>query len=166
MFCDNCGKQAATTHVKKTVNGKTTELHLCAHCAAQQGLSAFGGMDFDMGDFWGSFFAEPTRRAAEDATRCPDCGRSFREIADQGRPGCPTCYVTFYDRLLPSIRRIHGKTQHTGKIAVKADDTLKREHELQALREQLKACIEAQEYEACAGLRDRIRAMEQEGEEQ
>ena len=39
MTCQNCGKNLATTHVKKTMNGKTTELHLCAACAAKQGLN-------------------------------------------------------------------------------------------------------------------------------
>ncbi len=162
MYCDHCGKQAATTHMKKTVNGKTTEWHLCAQCAAGQGLGSVFGLD--LGDFWGSLFADPAGRAQADTLRCPDCGIGFREIADAGRPGCPTCYLTFYDRLLPSIQRIHGKTQHTGKVAVQADNTVKKERELQTLREQLNACIAAQDYETCATLRDRIRALEQEGE--
>ena len=38
MMCQNCGKSPATTHVKRTVNGKTAEWHLCAECAAKQGL--------------------------------------------------------------------------------------------------------------------------------
>ena len=158
MYCDYCGKHAATTHVKKTINGKTTELHLCAQCAAQQGIG------FDLGDFWGSLFAEPAQRAQADTLRCPDCGIGFREIADAGRPGCPTCYLTFYDRLLPSIQRIHGKTQHTGKIAVQTDDSVKKERKLQELRERLNTCIAEQDYETCATLRDEIRALEQEGE--
>lgn len=163
MLCDYCGKYVATTHVKKTVNGKTTELHLCAHCAAEQGIGS--GLGFSLGDFWGSLFAEPSKRTQEDTVRCPDCGRSFREIADQGRPGCATCYLTFYDRLLPSIQRIHGKTQHTGKVAARADDsTKKKERELQALRDRLNSCIADQDYETCAKLRDQIQALEQEGE--
>lgn len=162
MYCDHCGKQAATTHVKKTVNGATTELHLCAQCAAQQGIhSAFS---LGLGDFWGSLFAEPSQRAQADTVRCPDCGTGFREIADAGRPGCPTCYLTFYERLLPSIQRIHGKTQHTGKVAAQADGTVKKERELQALRDQLNTCIAEQDYETCAKLRDQIRALEQEGD--
>lgn len=165
MYCDHCGKQLATTHVKKTVNGKTTEMHLCAQCAAQQGLSsAFGGFGFDLGDFWGSLFSEPTQRVQENEQRCPDCGSDFREIAQQGRPGCPTCYLTFYDRLLPSIQRIHGKTQHTGKVAAQADDTVKKEHKLKELRDQLNACIAKQDYETCATLRDQIRELEEKGE--
>ena len=165
MYCDHCGKYPATTHIKKTVNGKTTEWNLCAQCAAEQGIGAMSMTGFDLNDFWGSLFAEPAKLSPQDTVRCEDCGRSFKEIAEAGRPGCPTCYRTFYDRLLPSIQRIHGKTQHTGKVAEKAEESVKKEHELKALREQLAQHIQNQEYEQCAALRDRIRELE-EGNEQ
>lgn len=158
MNCEHCGKRPATTHIKKTVNGKTTVWNLCAQCAAEQG---FTGLGFDLNDFWGSLFAEPAKRAPEDTVRCEDCGRSFKEIAEMGRTGCPTCYRTFYERLLPTIQRIHGKTQHTGKVADKAEETVKKDYELKALREQLAEHIANQEYEQCAALRDRIRALEE-----
>ena len=167
MLCDNCKKNAAVTHVKQTINGITTELHLCAQCAAKQGLySSFGGFGLDLGNFWGSLFTDPAKRTRDDSLRCPDCGRSFREIASCGKAGCPTCYLTFYDRLLPSIQRIHGKTQHTGKTAGKAEEQLKTEQELEALRRELERCVQAQEYEECARLRDRIRALEEGGDKQ
>ena len=55
MLCEHCQKRPATTHITRTVNGKTTQLNLCAHCAAEQGFhSAFG---FDLNDFWGSLFS-------------------------------------------------------------------------------------------------------------
>ena len=162
MLCEHCGKRPATTHITRTVNGKTAQWNLCAQCAAEQGFNtSFGGLGFDLNDFWGSLFSEPAKHAPEDTARCEDCGHSFKEIAELGRPGCATCYRTFYNRLLPSIQRIHGKTQHTGKIADKADETIKKEHELKSLREQLAAHIANQEYEQCAALRDRIRELEE-----
>lgn len=162
MLCEHCGKRPATTHITRTVNGKTAQWNLCAQCAAEQGLgTAIGGLGFDLNDFWGLLLSEPARRVPEDTERCKDCGHSFKEIAERGRPGCPTCYLTFYDRLLPSIQRIHGKTQHTGKIADKAEESVKKEHELKTLREQLATHIANQEYEKCAALRDRIRELEE-----
>ncbi|MBQ6829903.1 MAG: UvrB/UvrC motif-containing protein [Clostridia bacterium] len=167
MLCDHCKKNTATTHVKQTVNGVTTEMNLCAQCAAQQGLyTSFGNFGLDLGDFWGSLFAEPSKRTRDDSVRCPDCGRSFREIAECGKAGCPSCYLTFYDRLLPSIQRIHGKTQHTGKTAGKAEEQVKIEHQLAELKKELERCVTAQEYEECARLRDRIRALEEGGDVQ
>ena len=121
MLCQNCGKNQATTHVKKTINGETSELHLCAACAAKQGLGGmWNGFGFDLGDFWGSLFAEPAARELADSVRCEGCGKTFQEIAHTGKAGCPACYTTFYDRLLPSIQRIHGKAQHVGKISPRA----------------------------------------------
>lgn len=33
MLCQNCKKHEATTHIKRIVNGESTEAHLCADCA-------------------------------------------------------------------------------------------------------------------------------------
>lgn len=184
MMCQNCGKNPATTHVKRTVNGKTAEWHLCAECAAKQGLeNMFGGLGFELGDFWGSLFAEPSTREMADTLRCPGCGRRFQDIAQSGKVGCAQCYTTFYDRLLPSIQRIHGKTKHSGKVPASVPDTKAAavpavpavgavssapeepavpspEQELKKLRAQLETCIQQQQYEQCAVLRDRIRELE------
>ncbi len=161
MLCQNCGKRPATTFLKKTVNGETSEWHLCAECAAKQGIgSMFGG--FDLGNFWGSLFAEPSARAVADTVRCEGCGHSFREIVDSGKAGCPECYTTFYDQLLPSIQRIHGKTRHTGKVPSSGGEEIKKENEIERLRRELSECIAEQQYEKCAELRDRIQALEKE----
>lgn len=159
MTCQGCGKKPATTFLKKTINGKTTELHLCADCAAKQGLGGVLG-GFDLGDFWGSLFAEPSLRQQADTVHCKGCGRTFSEIAQSGRAGCPECYTTFYDRLLPSIQRIHGKTRHTGKIPAEGSENGRRDREIEQLRKQLSDCIMRQEYEQCAALRDRIHELE------
>lgn len=90
MLCQNCGKKPATTFLKKTINGETTEIHLCADCAGQQGLSMWNGLGFDLGDFWGALFSEPTAREKADTVRCEVCGRSFGEIAQSGKAGCRT----------------------------------------------------------------------------
>ena len=57
MLCQNCGQKPATTFFKKTINGETSEIHLCADCAKQQGLSMWNGLGFDLGDFWGTLFS-------------------------------------------------------------------------------------------------------------
>ena len=46
---------------------------------------------------------------------------------------------------------------------MQAEETVKKEHELQALRDKLNACIAEQDYETCAKLRDQIRELEGEG---
>lgn len=158
MLCQCCGENTATTFIQKTVNGLTTTMHLCAECAAKQGVSLWNS--FDLGDFWGNLFAEPSVRAQADTVRCEGCGHSFPEIAQSGRAGCPLCYTTFYDRLQPSIERIHGKAHHVGKAPSGASKRVLKENHLADLKRQLGESIARQEYEACARLRDQIRALE------
>ncbi|MBR3289849.1 MAG: UvrB/UvrC motif-containing protein [Clostridia bacterium] len=167
MLCQHCNKRPATTHVKRTVNGVTNEVHLCAHCAQEQGISlmnGFGGFGMDLGDFWGSLFGEPAALAANTAARCPGCGATFEQIARAGKVGCPSCYTEFYDRLLPSIERIHGKTRHTGKQPSAAGETAQKQSRLDELKRQLAESVEKQEYEKCAELRDEIARLEAEQE--
>ena len=35
MLCDCCKKNPATVYVRRTVNGVTTEAHLCEQCAQE-----------------------------------------------------------------------------------------------------------------------------------
>ena len=161
MLCQSCKKRTATTYMKQNINGHVTEMHLCSECAAKQGITDFWNSGFGLDDFWGSLFSEPNVRLQADNLRCEGCGRSFAEIAQNGKPGCPTCYQTFYDRLLPTIQRIHGKAQHVGKLPDEADTELKEEQQLKKLKDELSNAVAAQEYEKCAELRDRIKALEE-----
>ena len=42
MLCGDCGKNEATIHFTKIVNGDVTELHLCEECAKK-----YKEFDFD-----------------------------------------------------------------------------------------------------------------------
>lgn len=50
MLCQNCGKNEATTHIKRIVNGEPSELHLCTACAEHLGYAdVFSGIGFNWG---------------------------------------------------------------------------------------------------------------------
>lgn len=169
MLCQNCGKHEATTHIKSVVNGEYTQLHLCSTCAGKLGYGdVFSGFGFDLGDFFGNFFSKPkTMLSTAKTERCEKCGMSFEEIVKSGKIGCADCYGKFYEMLLPSIQRIHGKTQHSGKVANTVDEkeTVKektKEEIIAELKEEMKAAIEEQNFERAAELRDEIKAKEAE----
>mgnify|MGYP001165570339 CR=1 FL=1 len=164
MLCQSCHKKQATTHIKTIVNGELTQYALCPECAQKLGYgSLFGGFGEGLSSFLGSFFGMPQSAAAErlpEETRCPGCGASFSDIVRTGRVGCAKCYETFYNRLAPSIQRIHGNTTHTGKVPAGASPERRLQNDLEKARRELKEAIEEQRFEEAARLRDRIREME------
>ena len=50
MLCQNCKKRQATIHITRIINGRKVEMHLCAQCAAELGLT---GEDFGFPGFSG-----------------------------------------------------------------------------------------------------------------
>ena len=90
---------------------------------------------------------------------------TFEDIAQSGKVGCAKCYQTFKSLLAPSLKRIHGNTQHTGKVPSSAGEMVKKQNEIKRLKEELNQMIAQQNFEEAAKLRDQIRAMESEGEQ-
>lgn len=167
MKCQHCNSKEATTYIKRTVNGKTTEMRLCADCAAElgysaiQGMPGFGGMGAGSPfDLLGAVFGNGREGSGGQTRRCSACGISFDEIASSGRAGCPDCYTFFEKELAPTVRRIHGSAKHIGRLPQSASAALRSERELEGLREQMKKAIETQNFEEAASLRDRIRELE------
>lgn len=158
MLCDKCKKNPATTHVHSIINGVAVEKNLCSYCAAAEGYVGGQGSIVDM---LASMFGESmVHRPPQKGLRCGCCGSSFSEIAERGKAGCPQCYTTFKNQLLPSVQRLHGKTKHVGKVPANASEEMKRSAKLDKLKDALKDAIAAEEFEKAAQLRDEIRQLE------
>lgn len=164
MKCQKCKKREANTHIKKVLNGEYTEYMLCSECAHAMGYDNV--FSLEMPDMFGgllqSFFtgALPARSGA---SRCPVCGSTYGDITNTGKVGCAHCYEAFYEELLPSIKRIHGNTKHSGKVPqgieyteVKSEPDDK--SEVESLKAELKKAIDEQNFELAAELRDKIKA--------
>ncbi len=156
MFCEKCGKNHATTHIKTVVNGIVTECNLCSACAAQSGYgsnSITGMLASMLGDM-----SSPTLKSQK---RCEVCGATFSDIAHNGKMGCGECYKTFKDEILPYIKRVHGATRHAGKIPNRAPLIVKpKEKTVEDLRQELSRMIAEEKYEQAAIIRDKIKEME------
>ncbi len=176
MKCQHCNQNEATTHIKKIVNGKREEMHLCSECAKELGvmnefrMPAMSEMFADsfLGNFLGAGAAAMNSLAGVD--RCSNCGSSFNDIVNSGRIGCADCYEKFEDKLEPSIRKIHGKTKHIGKFISYSEDDKKEEEkpqvsELDSLKKQLKAAVSEQRFEDAAVIRDKINELQEGGNE-
>jgi protein arginine kinase activator len=79
---------------------------------------------------------------------------------NNGKLGCADCYKTFYDKLLPSLQRIHGKTRHEGKNpTIIRTEVNTVENQMENLENELKTAISEQNFEKAAELRDRINEL-------
>ncbi len=166
MLCQNCGKYEATTHVKRIINGESAEAHLCSDCAKSLGYTdVFGGFGNTFGDLLGSFFGESQMSSLSSRTiRCEKCGNTFNDIVNSGKLGCADCYTTFYDKLLPSLQRIHGKTRHEGKNpTIIKTEVANQLSVLEQLENELKNAIKEQNFEKAAELRDEINSIKEGG---
>lgn len=166
MLCQNCSKREATTHIKRVVNGEATEAHLCQECAAKLGYdNIFDNFSLSLPDIFSSFFGDSAMALAGTKTdRCEKCGCSFDDIIKTGMVGCADCYDRFFDKLTPSIQRIHGRTRHagsvpTGTVTQQAKKEETTEDKIAALEAEMKKAVDSQNFEQAAVIRDRIKEL-------
>lgn len=163
MVCDNCGAGDAVVHLTQIVNNEMSTYHLCEKCAAEKGLeTAPETSNFPLTDFLAQMGnEEESPEQAPTQERCSFCGLSFADFRETGRLGCPHCYTTFETHLRGLLRRIHGGTQHMGKVYLPPDPSAtEMEKRLEALRRKLQRAVDAEDFERAAELRDEIRTLE------
>lgn len=161
MICQICKERAASVQFTKVVNGIKTEMHLCEQCATKEALNLY---QLDFKNFINEFLnienkvtVPPT--ANTEKKICKNCGMDFNDFKRTGKFGCDQCYETFYDLVEPLIKRIHGRTVHTGKIAKTGGHVLKMKRELSEMQKQLDEAISNENYELAAEYRDIIRLL-------
>ncbi len=174
MLCEKCGQKEATCYYRESVNGNVKTYKLCSDCAATMqksgeiggffGEDPFGKMMnlFSGDDFFGSLLTSPQMQPEREKVKtCPLCGSHFGELVKNGKVGCPHCYETFAEELAPSIRRIHGRGTHTGKAPARFQAENEKKQKIASLEAELKAAIQAEEYEKAAQIRDNLKSLRQ-----
>ena len=164
MKCTNCGKNNASYHYRYNINGTVTEAHLCPECAAKMAPSmqpAFGGSGMGMlegmmrnfmnDDFFGSFVNDGF------------FGRSmFTPMMTFGFPAMLMPGIEIrYPSAAPEADGAESQTAQEQNSQV--DPELSKRREINALREQMKAAAEAEDYEKAAQLRDQLHKLENDG---
>ncbi len=147
MKCQNCEKEA-NFHYKSVVNGETTEYHLCADCAREQGLDevfSFNAepmfaslMNAPFGSLMSNFFSMPFGRLAAPSMVMP----LFRLAAPETDTSTET------------------EAEKTDNIPKDAGDAIRAKRELISLKHQLHCAVRAEDYEKAIELRDKIKEME------
>jgi protein arginine kinase activator len=165
MLCDICAKNEATVHLTEIVNEQITELHLCEECAQQKSMQM--EQQFGLSDLLAGLadFELPVQTPEKISAECQNCHLTYKDFKKIGRLGCSECYKYFRKYLVSLLKRIHGSSQHLGKLPVKlaganADKTKKKVDTLPELKEKLQKAISSEEFEEAARLRDQIRQLE------
>lgn len=165
MLCDNCKKREASVMYEENINGKKGKFNLCAVCSNKFGILSHNFMD----SMVFSFFEEPINIGYEKTKeeKCNKCGYSFSDYVKTGLLGCNECYNTFESKLIPIIKKIHGKECHVKakkNINVSKENNDDNKTQINILKQELNNAIEKEEYEKAAVIRDKIKAFQERGD--
>lgn len=148
MKCEKCNEKEANFFYTATINGETTQRHLCADCAREEGFgSAF---DWNPGSMFDEFFREPFGMFGDFFG-----GRSLL--------GSLMAPAMTMPRLRIAQPQAEVQTEETAsKIPADAGEEIKSKRELTALKHQLKAAVREENFERAIELRDKIKELEKE----
>lgn len=160
MKCQSCSS-AATVHLTDIVNGHKKELHLCQDCAEKQHF--LKKEEINLPAILQTIIGQHVGQLTDELARltCPACGIKYMEFRADGRLGCPNDYEVFRIGLEPLLQRIHRAGKHVGKVPRRRPLNSGMHAELMELRSQLRRAVDQEAFEEAAGLRDRIRQLEE-----
>lgn len=165
MLCERCNKNEATIHLTQIEGTQKTSRDLCESCAealglnlghgAQQGSAPLADFLAQMGK--GFSAVGPTTTVGT----CPGCGLTIADFKKTGRLGCARCWTALDSSLRGLLRKLHGGTQHAGKVYLAANPAASdRTARIASLRRSLTRAVEGEDFERAAALRDQIRRLE------
>ena len=166
MMCEDCGVRPAKFHLMTIINGDRVEQNLCPVCMAKH-QNKIPGLDFSnlagiLNNLLESSHREDDEQSPQiepDNVACEQCGMTYAEFQKGGMLGCARCYQAFKTPLNALLQRVHGNTQHAGKVPGGEHSGVSIRMNIDRLRQKLQQAIEEEEYEQAARYRDAIRAL-------
>ena len=159
MKCENCGKNEVTFMYQSNINGKVTEKHLCSECAEKLGYTQklaarsqrmmqgfgnlFGGSLFD------DFFAPVPSLM----------GRMLEDPFDDFFADMPALCAA------PAQQEVQTSQKQEDLVGQEDRNWFSCQRKLNALRVEMKKAVHQENFERAAELRDEIRKLEAEHQE-
>ena len=164
--CSSCQQTQATVLVTEIVHGtdstlapQVREQHLCEACAQGQKLP-HNPVPKTPQDILKLLHASTLRVRREPVIQCPDCGMTLAEFRQKGRMGCSKDYEVFGSHTRELLERIHGATQHVGRLPGQDAAMVERARRMCELQKELEAAIRQEAYEQAARLRDELKLLQ------
>ncbi len=166
--CQACHEREAVVRLTEVVGEDVVTVHLCGKCAAERGVESDAEVvQTPLGAFLAAMGkgGAPMAAAAASGAVCESCGATLQDFRASGRVGCARCWTTFERPLKDLLRRLHGATRHTGEGYTDASarpltENEARDRKRDALREDLRLAVEAEQFERAAELRDQLRVLD------
>jgi protein arginine kinase activator len=166
MLCQICKKNEATIKIVKVVGMSKIELNVCSECANYLLGNTISSISFSqnnineiLGNLLNAFYKyseEDNYNSQEIVLKCANCGLTYSEFVKTGKLGCSKCYETFTKQIKPLLERLHGNSEHVGKIPNKIKTRIDRLQKIKKIKEELQKAVSKEEYEKAAQLRDQI----------
>ena len=174
MLCQVCKQNDASVHVtevnqvfhpdpqggKEIAKLSAQERHLCEACAQAAKLphQPAGGV----AEIWKLLQASQQKRQKRETAglTCPECGMTLRDFRQRGRLGCAKDYEVFGAQLRDLLERIHGATQHAGRLPGQDSVAAERARRMSELQKELESAIRQEAYERAARLRDELKSLQ------
>lgn len=181
MLCQKCNKNTANVHIVKLVNGEKNELWVCDECARELSgspinLNKNSDVAEQFQDMLGTFFQaignnevknnSSKKKEAKNIVKdefkidiiCKNCGMTYSEFKKNRKFGCAECYSSFMDIGKDVINK--DNKEHIGKIPLSIEEHFENRRRINSLKKLIKDCINKEEYEKAAEIRDEIREIE------
>ena len=165
MLCEKCNIKEATIHLIKLINGEKNEVWLCEDCAREVAEIPLMTTNIQVNEvslqkILGGFFEAVSNNKNSKAQKiqvvCKRCGLTYSQFKKSGQLGCSECYDSFADSLDIFIKRMQGNNEHIGKIPKITKSLYIEKKRINQLKREIQKCIDAEEYEKAAVLRDEI----------
>ena len=177
MLCERCNQNNATLYINEYKNGEMKKAYICSDCANVQtnlsGIIQPGFENFLLGLLemaLGKNAQDSISKELESVTIvCSNCQMTVEEFRKNGRFGCASCYETFQEILENALKKIQPNNEHIGKVPGRLEPLISIKKETENLKKQLQdklnLAIKEEKYEEAAKLRDQIRNLHKEGNE-
>lgn len=171
MKCEKCNERDANFFYTATINGDTTQRHLCSECAAEEGLDKVFRQQRDdvFSDFFGrrslfdSFFADPFSlmdgffpRRSLFGSLLPTMTLPRLRVAPPEQAKAEAAAPS--ETAAPAEQAAPSETEKA--IPQDAGEEIRMLRELNALKHQLREAVYTEDFEKAIELRDKIRELE------
>lgn len=159
MLCEKCQKKQASVHLSHLINNNVIqEVHLCKDCA-QQVVPVNTKQSLLLPELLAGLMEPIIGKMVKEmgGIKCPYCGMTYLEFKKLGRFGCAEDYDVFKNGIEQLIEKIHGTTQHHGKVPSHISKTVHKEVEMRKLQQELEHLVKEEKFEEAAKVRDEIK---------